>query len=140
LITLRYGVLATDKVFNLPFRADPGAIVIGSTTAGADGNVSPIPLPGGLRTLISGIGVFYPDKTPTQQVGIIPNIEVKPTIEGIRAGRDERIKARQFQSDFAALQGQMADSYHAGLMSRETSSKRRIRKIHRLQNGQTIQD
>jgi C-terminal processing protease CtpA/Prc len=28
------------------FRAAPGAIVIGSTTAGADGNVSMVPLPG----------------------------------------------------------------------------------------------
>ncbi len=66
-----------------------GAVIIGSTTAGADGNVSEIPLPGGLRSMISGIGVFYPDKKPTQRVGIIPDIEVKPTIAGIREGRDE---------------------------------------------------
>ena len=39
--------------------------------------------------MISGIGVFYPDKKPTQRVGILPDIEVKPTIAGIRAGRDE---------------------------------------------------
>ena len=39
--------------------------------------------------MISGIGVFYPDKLPTQRVGIIPDVEVKPTIAGIRAGRDE---------------------------------------------------
>jgi C-terminal processing protease CtpA/Prc len=67
--------------------------VVGSTTAGADGNVSPFPLPGGLRTMISGIGVFYPDKRPTQQVGIIPDLVVRPTIEGIRAGRDEVLEA-----------------------------------------------
>jgi C-terminal processing protease CtpA/Prc len=73
----------------MALRAGPQAVVIGSTTAGADGNVSPIPLPGGLRTIISGIGVFYPDKTPTQRVGIIPDIVVTPTIEGIREGRDE---------------------------------------------------
>lgn len=74
---------------SMAFRASPRAIVIGSTTAGADGNVSAIPLPGGLRTMISGIGVFYPDKRPTQRVGIIPDVEVRPTIAGIRAGRDE---------------------------------------------------
>jgi C-terminal processing protease CtpA/Prc len=39
--------------------------------------------------MISGIGVFYPDKTPTQRVGIIPDIEARPTIRGITAGRDE---------------------------------------------------
>jgi C-terminal processing protease CtpA/Prc len=73
----------------MAFRAAPGAVVVGSTTAGADGNISAIPLPGGLATNISGIGVFYPDKKPTQRVGIIPDIEAKPTIAGIRAGRDE---------------------------------------------------
>jgi len=50
-------------------------------------------LPGGLSTMISGIGVFYPDKKPTQRIGIIPDVEVKPTIAGIRAGRDEVLEA-----------------------------------------------
>ena len=77
----------------MAFRIAPGAKVVGSTTAGADGNVSAIPLPGGVRSMISGIGVFYPDKRPTQRVGIVPDIEVKPTIAGIRAGRDEVMEA-----------------------------------------------
>jgi C-terminal processing protease CtpA/Prc len=77
----------------MAFRSSPRAVVIGSTTAGADGNVSAIPLPGGLRSMISGISVFYPDKKPTQRVGIIPDREVKPTIAGIRAGRDEVLEA-----------------------------------------------
>ena len=64
-------------------------MVVGSTTAGADGNVSQVMLPGGLTTMISGIGVFYPDKKPTQRVGIVPDVEARPTIAGIRAGRDE---------------------------------------------------
>jgi C-terminal processing protease CtpA/Prc len=74
---------------SMAFRAAPQAMVVGSTTAGADGNTSPFPLPGGLHTMISGIGVFYPDKRPTQRVGIIPDVKVRPTIAGIRAGRDE---------------------------------------------------
>lgn len=45
-------------------------------------------LPDGLRTMISGIGVFYPDKQPTQRVGIIFDIVVKPTIKDVRTGRD----------------------------------------------------
>ena len=77
----------------MAFRSAPNATVVGSTTAGADGNVSPIPLPGGLRAMISGIGVFYPDKKPTQRIGIVPDIEVKPTVQGIRAGRDEVLEA-----------------------------------------------
>jgi C-terminal processing protease CtpA/Prc len=79
----------------MAFRSSPNAYVIGSTTAGADGNVSSIPLPGGLRSMISGIGVFYPDKRPTQRVGILPDLEVKPTIEAIRDGRDQLLEAAQ---------------------------------------------
>jgi C-terminal processing protease CtpA/Prc len=73
----------------MALRAAPNAIVVGSMTAGADGNVSRIPLPGGLQSLISGVGVYYPDGSPTQRVGIHVDVEARPTIEGIRAGRDE---------------------------------------------------
>ena len=77
----------------MAFRARPGAVVVGSTTAGADGNVSAIPLPGGLYTMISGIGVYYADQRPTQRIGIVPDVSVRPTIAGIRAQRDEVLEA-----------------------------------------------
>jgi hypothetical protein len=70
----------------------PNSIVLGSTTAGADGNVSVINLIGGIKTHISGRGVYYPDGRETQRVGIIPDIEIHPTIEGIREGRDELLE------------------------------------------------
>lgn len=73
----------------MAFRASKNSIILGSTTAGADGNVSVIYLPGGLRTLISGIGVYYPDGKETQRIGIVPDITVKPTIEGVKKGKDE---------------------------------------------------
>lgn len=76
----------------MAFKAGDNTTVIGSTTAGADGNVSTILLPGGLRTMISGIGVNYPNGGETQRIGIVPDIEVKPTIEGIRAGKDELLE------------------------------------------------
>ncbi len=44
----------------MAFRTAPRAVVVGSTTTGADGNRSQIPLPGDLYAWISGIGVFYP--------------------------------------------------------------------------------
>jgi len=76
----------------MAFRAGDHTTIIGSQTAGADGNVSEIVLPGGLKTLISGIGVYYPDGGQTQRIGIVPDIEVKPTIKGIREGRDELLE------------------------------------------------
>lgn len=71
------------------YRCSPTATIIGSTTSGADGDVSWIPLPGNIQTKMSGIGVYYPDGRETQRVGIVPDIEVKPTIKGISEGRDE---------------------------------------------------
>jgi len=73
----------------MALRTAPGAVVIGSTTAGADGNVSKFYLPGGVLTMISGIGVYYPDGTETQRIGIVPDMVVMPSIQGIKEGRDE---------------------------------------------------
>lgn len=73
----------------MALRTAPRATVVGSTTAGADGNVSSIVLPGNIRTAISGLGIYYPDGRETQRVGIVPDVEVKPTIKGISEGRDE---------------------------------------------------
>jgi carboxyl-terminal processing protease len=67
----------------------PGALKIGSTTSAADGNVALIYLPGKIGVYATFLGTYYPDYTPTQRVGIIPDIEVLPTILGVRAGRDE---------------------------------------------------
>ena len=76
----------------MAFQSAPNVTVIGSTTAAADGNVSRIVLPGGIRTMISGIGVYYPDGRETQRVGVALDEEVKPTVRGIRAGRDEMLE------------------------------------------------
>jgi len=73
----------------MAFQTSPNNKVFGSTTAGADGNISAIILPGKIRTMISGIGVYYPDGTETQRVGIVPDVEVKPTIKGLTEGKDE---------------------------------------------------
>jgi len=67
----------------------PNAVVVGSTIAAGDGNVSFIPRPGQLRTMISCLGVFYPGHHPTQRIGIVLDVVAKHTIEGITAGRNE---------------------------------------------------
>ncbi|MDI5898552.1 S41 family peptidase [Flavobacterium yafengii] len=64
-------------------------ITIGNQTAGADGNVVIFEYIGGYKTAISGNGILYPDKTETQRKGIKIDIEIKPTIEGLKQGRDE---------------------------------------------------
>ena len=81
------------EFMTMKYRCTPNTIVMGSTTAGADGNCSYLILPGNFRATFTGLGVYYPDKSETQQIGILPDIEVKSTIQGIRQGRDEVLEA-----------------------------------------------
>jgi hypothetical protein len=77
----------------MAFSTIPNSIVLGSTTAGADGDVSYFPLPGGRVTLISGVGIYHTNGDETQRIGIIPNIYVNQTIKGIQERRDELLDA-----------------------------------------------
>jgi C-terminal processing protease CtpA/Prc len=71
------------------YRAANGTKFIGSPTAGANGDVTYFMAPGDIRINFSGHDVRWPDGKQLQRVGLTPDIEVRPTIEGIRAGRDE---------------------------------------------------
>ena len=75
--------------YAMALQAIPGTVVIGSETSGADGNVVRTDLPGGILVSFSGIGVYYPDGTPLQRIGVKIDEIVKPTIRGIKEGRDE---------------------------------------------------
>jgi C-terminal processing protease CtpA/Prc len=76
----------------MAFQASPNCVVVGSQTAGADGNVINISLPRNIETRFSGIGVFYPNGTNAQRAGVRIDHYVTPTIEGIRTGRDELLE------------------------------------------------
>jgi C-terminal processing protease CtpA/Prc len=69
------------------FQTAGNTTIIGSQTAGADGNVFGLDFKE-FHTAYSGVGVYYPDKRETQRIGIIPDIEIKPTIKGIQEGKD----------------------------------------------------
>lgn len=73
----------------MALRTAPHAIVIGSQTAGADGDISYVPFPGGFYSPFSGLGIYYPDGKDTQGVGIVPDVFVSPTQKGIASGQDE---------------------------------------------------
>ncbi|TDS16725.1 C-terminal processing protease CtpA/Prc [Maribacter caenipelagi] len=75
--------------YAMALQSNENSTTIGNQTLGADGNVSPFTILGGFKTGFSGIGVFYPDKTETQRLGVKIDLEVIPTVEGIKNGRDE---------------------------------------------------
>ncbi len=63
--------------------------IVGGPTAGANGNIRIFGLPGGLRVIFTGMKVTKHDGKQHHRVGIQPTVTVEPTIEGIRADRDE---------------------------------------------------
>lgn len=75
------------------FEAANGTEFIGSPTAGANGDVTNFMIPGNISLGFSGHDVRHADGRQLQQLGLQPKILVKPTIKGIRAGRDEVLEA-----------------------------------------------
>jgi C-terminal processing protease CtpA/Prc len=62
---------------------------VGSVTQGANGDVTNTVLPGGLTLTFTGHDVRHADGRQLQRVGLQPQIAVRPTPAGLRAGRDE---------------------------------------------------
>ena len=71
------------------FEAANGTEFIGSPTAGVNGDITDFSVPGGIILNFSGHHVRHADGRQLQQVGLQPKILVQPTINGIRAGKDE---------------------------------------------------
>lgn len=75
------------------FAAATDVTFIGTPTAGANGDVTFMVLPGNLAVSFSGHNVRHADGRQLQRVGIQPTIKVAPTIRGLADGRDEILDA-----------------------------------------------
>jgi C-terminal processing protease CtpA/Prc len=67
--------------------------IVGSTTAGTNGNVNPFVLPGGYRVTWTGMKVLKRDGSQHHGIGIHPTIPAERTRAGVAAGRDEVLEA-----------------------------------------------
>jgi C-terminal processing protease CtpA/Prc len=65
------------------------ATIVGSTTAGTNGNVNLFTLPGHYCVSWTGMRVVKHDGSEHHGIGIHPNVPSLPTLEGIAQGRDE---------------------------------------------------
>lgn len=66
--------------------------IIGSQTAGADGDVKRLTLPGNYRFSFTGNGIFYPDGRETQRIGIIPDIYFKASARDLINTEDAHLQ------------------------------------------------
>lgn len=77
----------------MKLRNGPNVIIMGQNSVGANGGVTYIPLPDGDLFQFTGMGVYAPDGSTYQRIGLSPDIYVERTIAGVREGRDEFIEA-----------------------------------------------
>lgn len=91
-IIVNYNAISHSEYTAMILQGAPDATTIGNQTCGADGNATYYMLPGGFTLYMSGLGVYYPDGTATQRVGVAIDIEAHPTVDGLREGRDELVE------------------------------------------------
>lgn len=66
----------------------PQATTIGEQTAGADGDIKKMKLPGGYTLEFTGNGIFYPNGKQTQKLGVHIDKKINYTDSDILAGKD----------------------------------------------------
>ncbi|MGH1520070.1 S41 family peptidase [Chryseobacterium sp. JK1] len=88
---------SASEFLAMALQTAPQSAVIGSQTAGTDGDVSSIDLPGSMSTSISGLGISYPNGKHSQRAGVSIDIQAQPTLESLRKGEDPLVqKAVEF--------------------------------------------
>lgn len=68
------------------------AEIVGQPTAGTNGNINPIDLPGHSEFYWTGMKVVKLDGSQHHLIGIQPTVPVEPTILGVNEGRDELLE------------------------------------------------
>ena len=73
----------------MSIRNGENVTVMGENSVGSNGDIAYLPLPGGINMSFTSQGIYTPEGGQTQRIGLTPDIEVHPTIEGIKEGKDE---------------------------------------------------
>jgi C-terminal processing protease CtpA/Prc len=79
--------IALDAVARVTF--------IGSSSAGAPGEVMTVELPGLLEVALPIVEIRRSDDAQLQRVGITPSVEARLTVRGVRSGFDDVIERAQ---------------------------------------------
>lgn len=91
-IIVNEGTQSHGEFSSMAYRKAPRSVIIGSQTAGADGNIQTFSLPDNISVTYTGLGTYYPNWEVCQRVGLKIDIPVRPTVKGIKEGRDELLE------------------------------------------------
>ena len=65
------------------------ATIVGQPTSGTNGNINQFDLPGGYRISFTGMRVIKHDGSKFHGVGILPDVYVEKSLDGVKSGTDE---------------------------------------------------
>ncbi len=83
------GAISQAETFLGIIEANKLGEIVGEPSAGTNGNVNPMELPGGYQISWTGMKVLKLDGSPVHGVGFLPTVPMKPTPQGLSEGRDE---------------------------------------------------
>lgn len=83
---------SNGEFLSMLLQSNSKVTVIGSQTAGADGDVTIVNLPSKVSMMFSSLGVYYPNGQGTQRVGVSIDKVVTPSIQGVINGKDELLE------------------------------------------------
>ena len=81
--------------FTMPFKVTGRAQLIGETTAGSFSFTDAMEFENGMRLNIATVRHTFPDGSRFEGVGIRPDIEVSPTVQDLKNGRDVVLERAQ---------------------------------------------
>lgn len=88
------GTISAAENFSMMLVGAHRVRVVGRRSAGTNGDITLLRLPGNGAFIFTGMEVLMPDHSPFHGIGIVPDVEVLPTAEDFAAGRDpELLKA-----------------------------------------------
>ncbi len=82
------GCASACEAFAGPFKNNHRATLVGETTEGTAGPAFMVDLDDGMQLGIAATRQYFPDGTEFEGVGIKPDVEVHPTIDDLKSGRD----------------------------------------------------
>lgn len=90
-VTILVGPETSDscELLLMALQQIPGAKTVGYVTAGSQGELSELPMPGGFHIRLATTTICYPDGKTSQYPGIVPDYIVEPEVETLSAGIDD---------------------------------------------------
>lgn len=77
-----------SEYLTMALQQNPRTITVGRSTAGSNGNIVRMKFPGEIESWHSGVGIYYPDFTPTQRTGIKIDYIVEPDVTSVSKNID----------------------------------------------------